>query len=268
MIRKLLDRLNPTRQLPAAMRRYLALPGWLVLAWLLVSGLFVLLPALLAPAGPSVPAQLSAGEPAPGVATPIIPPEFVPAPVIPALPAATLAGNSPAPLPTETAITVSGSAAFTLKRRGDAVLLSGPGLPPLQLANDGESLRVQTPEGLPLYRLKVKEADQGKIYDAAGHFLFRLKCEAEDGEETCKLYDAAGNRLNRVKLKADGFNVYGPGSERLYKGKFKNGAWQLRDEGDSIVLTLRGPVSLREAALLAMPVDPAVRVLLWRHAGQ
>jgi hypothetical protein len=264
MIRKLLDRLNPTRQLPAAMRRYLALPGWLILAWLLVSGLFVLLPALLAPAGPSVPAQLSAGEPAPGVATPTIPP----APALAEAPAATLAGNSPTPLPTETTITVSGATAFTLKKRGDAVLLSGPGLPPLQLANDGESLRVQTPEGLPLYRLKVKEADQGKIYDAAGHFLFRLKCEAEDGEEACKLYDAAGNKLNRVKLKADGFNVYGPGSERLYKGKFKNGAWQLRDEGDSIVLTLRGPVSLREAALLAMPVDPAVRVLLWRHAGQ
>lgn len=273
MIRKLLDRLNPTRQLPEAMRRYLALPGRLFLAWLLVSALLVAGPALLVRAGilsadtapaaePVAEAEPPEDEPEPSAAPALTPPAATPPMAL------ALAGNLDAQLPDAGEIAVTGPVPFTLQRSGDKVLLSGPALPSLQLVGDGENLRVQTPEGVTFYRLKVKDADQGKIYDAAGHHLFRLKCEAEDGEDACKLYDAAGHKLNRVKLKADSFNVYGAGSERLYKGKFKNGAWQVRDEADNTVLTIRGTGSMREAALLAMPVDPVVRVLMWRHGGR
>jgi hypothetical protein len=267
MIRKLLDRLNPTRQLPKPMRRYLALPGRLFLAWLLVSAVLVqaaIHGAATAPADePVAQAEAPADESESESADPpaVLPPTEAPAVLA-------LAGNLDAQLPAGGEIAVSGSTAFTLTRSGDQVILAGPGLPTLQLAGDGEELRVRTPEGATVYRLKVKAADQGKIYDAAGSYLYRLKCEAEDGEETCKLYDAAGHKLNRVKLKGDSFNVYGAGSERLYKGKNKSGAWQVRDEADHSVLTIRGVGSLREAALLAMPVEPAVRVLIWRHGGR
>lgn len=264
MIRKLLDRLNPTRRLPKPMRRYLALPGRLFLAWLLVSAVLVraaIHGAAPAPADePVAQAEAPADESEPAEPPAVPPPAEAPAVLA-------LAGNLDAQLPAGGEIAVSGSTAFTLARSGDEVLLAGPGLPRLRLTGDGEELRLRTPEGATVYRLKVKAADQGKIYDAGGNYLYRLKCEAEDGEETCKLYDAAGHKLNRVKLKADGFNVYGAGSERLYKGKYKSGAWQVRDEADHIVLTIRGVGSLREAALLAMPVEPAARMLIWRHGG-
>lgn len=275
MIRKLLDRLNPTRQLPDPMRRYLALPRRLFLAWMLLSALLVAGPSLLVRAGilsPEIPVE---EEPA-AVAEEFSQPPSEAASAESDLPSApdtaapvalALAGNLDAQLTEAGEIAVTGPAPFSLKRSGDKVLLRGPNLAALQLAGDAERLEVQTLEGATVYRLKVKEADQGKIYDAAGQFLFRLKCETEDGEAACKLYDAAGNKLNRVKLKADSFNVYGAGSERLYKGKLKNGAWQVKDEAGNTVLAIRGAGSLREAALLAMPVDPAVRMLMWRHAG-
>jgi hypothetical protein len=277
MIRKLLDRLDPTRQLPEPMRRYLELPNRLLLAWLLVSALLLAGPAVLVRAGMidaetrlahENPAESAAPETlaesdtdAAAESEPWTPPAETPM-------ALALAGDLDAQLPERAEITVAGATAFTLRRSGDKVLLSGSGLPVLQLAGDAEALRVETSDGKPVYRLKIKEADQGKIYDAAGRFLFRLKCETEDGEDACKLYDPAGNKLNRVKLKGDSFNVYGPGSGRLYKGKLKNGAYQVRDEADKTVLTLRGAGSLKEAALLSMPVEPAVRMLLWRHAGR
>lgn len=245
------------------MRRHLALPGRLFLAWLLVS-------AVLVQASIHGAATVSAGKPVAQAVAPANKPEPASLAALPPAEAPTalaLAGNLDAQLPAGGEIAVSGSTAFTLARSGDRVILAGPGLPTLQLAGDGEELRVRTPEGATVYRLKVKAADQGKIYDAAGHSLYRLKCEAEEGEETCKLYDAAGHKLNRAKLKGDSFNVYGAGSERLYKGKYKSGAWQVRDEADRIVLTIKGAGSLREAALLALPVEPAVRMLIWRHEG-
>jgi hypothetical protein len=277
MVRKLLDRLDPTRQLPEPMRRYLGLPNRLLLAWLLVSALLLAGPAVLVRAGMIDAEPLPASEPPAESATAETPAEpdtgTVEEPQSWTPPAATptalaLAGDLDAQLPERAEIAVSGSASFTLRRGGDKVLLSGSGLPALQLAGDAEALRVETPDGNPVYRLKIKEADQGKVYDAAGRFLLRLKCETEDGEDACKLYGPAGNKLNRVKLKEGSFNVYGPGSGRLYKGKLKNGAYQVRDEAGQTVLTLRGVGSLREAALLSLPVEPAVRVLFWRHAGR
>jgi hypothetical protein len=279
MIRKLLDRLDPTRQLPQPMRRYLGLPNRLFLIWLLLSAALLAGPAMLVRAGmmdaespltqevsaesadPETPAGSTIGSDADVSAESETPPAE-------ASMALALAGDLDTQLPERAEIAVSGPASFTLKRSGDKVLLSGSGLPFLQLAGDAETLRMETRDGNPVYRLKIKEADQGKVYDAAGNFLFRLKCETEDGEEACKLYDPAGNKLNRVKLKADSFNVYGSGSERLYKGKLKNGAYQVRDEAGNAVLTIRGAGSPKEAALLALPVEPAVRVLLWRHGGR
>jgi hypothetical protein len=276
MVHKLLDRLDPTRRLPDPMRRYLGLPNRLLLAWLLVSALLLAGPTVLVRAG-VIDATLLAPE---NPVEPTVPEAFIeldtgaavepeswtPPTETPSVLA--LAGDLNAQLPERAEITVSGSASFMLRRSGDKVLLSGSSLPTLQLAGDAETLRVETPDGKPVYRLKIKEADQGKVYDDAGRFLFRLKCETEDGEDTCKLYDPAGNKLNRVKLKGNSFNVYGPGSGRLYKGKLKNGAYQVRDETDQTVLTLRGVGSLREAALLSLPVEPAIRVLFWRHAGR
>lgn len=276
MIRKLLNRLNPTRQLPRPMRRYLALPNWLFMAWLAISGAALIGPALLrakptAPENP--PAQTGPVEidsSAPAMTEPDSPAaEAVPAPPPAQAPTVlALAGDLDAQLRPGAGIYATGSTAFTLQRNGDRVELTRPGQPVLLLEGDGESLKMRTAQGQLAYRLKVKGGDQGKVYDGTDGFLFRLKCETEDGEDACKLYGPTGEKLSRVKLKADSFNVYGADGQRLYKGKPKNGAWEARDEAGRTALTLRGAGSLREAALLALPVEPAVRVLLWRHAGR
>lgn len=276
MIRKLLNRLNPTRQLPKPMRRYLGLPNRLFIAWLVISGAALIGPALLrakptAPENP--PAQVEPVEiesSAPAMEEPDNPAaDAVPTPSPIQTPMAlALAGKLDAQLRPGAGIYATGSTAFTLQRNGDRVELTRPGQPVLLLEGDGESLRMRTAEGELVYRLKVKEEDQGKVYDGTDGFLLRLKCEAEDGEDACKLYGPTGEKLSRVKFKADSFNVYGADGQRLYKGKPKNGAWEARDEAGRTALTLRGAGSLREAALLALPVEPAVRVLLWRHAGR
>ncbi|MGZ8219319.1 hypothetical protein [Methylomagnum sp.] len=299
MIRKTLNRLNPTRQLPKPMRRYLSLPNWLLMAWLVISGA-LLGPSLLdrtgAVATESPPIAIEPVEPT-ALETPAPDNNVAPARVgfdsaqpmgsSAATPASAGFGsvqptNSPAATPSVLALAgdldtqlrpgagiyATGSANFSLQRNGDRVELTRPGQPVLLLEGDGESLRMRTTEGRLVYRLKVKEEDQGKIYDGTDSFLFRLKCEAEDGEDACKLYGPTGEKLSRVKFKADSFNVYGPNGERLYKGKSKSGVWEARDEAGRTALSLRGAGSLREAALLALPVEPAVRVLLWRHAGR
>lgn len=276
MIRKSLNRLNPTRQLPRPMRRYLALPNWLFMAWLAISGAALIGPALLrakptAPENP--PAQTGLVE-VESSASAMAEPDTQAAEAVPTRPPVqaptilALAGDLDTQLRPGAGIYATGSASFSLQRNGDRVELTRPGQPALLLEGDGESLRMRTAQGQLAYRLKVKEEDQGKVYDGTDGFLFRLKCETEDGEDACKLYGPTGEKLSRVKFKADSFNVYGTNGNRLYKGKSKNGTWETRDEAGRTVLTLRGAGSLREAALLALPVEPAVRVLLWRHAGR
>lgn len=267
MIRKSLNRLNPTRQLPQPMRRYLGLPNWLFMAWLVISGAVLIGPALLR-------AKTTAQENSPAQSEPVEIESSVPVLAEPDSPATeapmvlAMAGDLDGQLRPGAGIYVTGSANFSLQRNGERVELTQSDQPLLRLEGDGESLRLRTEQGQLAYRLKVKEEDQGKVYDEADNFLFRLKCEAEDREDACKLYGPTGEKLSRVKFKADSFNVYGADGQRLYKGKLKHGAWEAKDEAGRTVLSLRGARSLREAALLALPVEPAVRVLLWRHAGR
>lgn len=264
MMRKLLDRLNPTRRLPPAMRRYLALPDRLWLGWLVVSGLALAIggvtattaeqpldaggipPAETSP--PAVVAEEQAAESAP-----------VAVPVVPDLEGVLAEGAE---------IAVTGATSFTLRRSGGQIQLSGAGLPVLELMGDGDELRLLDAHGATHYRLKAKQADKGKLYDAAGTYRWRVKCESEEGEEACKVYDPDGNKQHRAKVKADSFNVYGSGEQRLYKGKLKNGRYQVRDEAGNTVLDIRGAASLKEAALLALPLDVPARVLLWAYAGR
>lgn len=276
MTRKLLNRLDPTRQLPQPMRAYLALPNRLVRIWLVATGMLLAALMLTAepvrsagggqePAPPEVPATAPEAETT-GAVREAARNQDLPAAAEPLQLA--LAGDIDAQLPDGSVIAVSGDTAFSLKREGDRVILMGSGPAPLVLRGNGEELRVENAGGGPVYRLTIKEGDQAKIFGAADDYRYRLKCEAEEDADACKLYDPAGTKLYRVKIKGDSFNVYGAGTDRLAKGKLKKGVYVVRDESERTVLTLRGVGSLREAALLALPVEPAIRALLWRHAGR
>lgn len=274
MLRKLLDRLNPARQLPQAMRRYLALPNYLLLGWLVASGLVLFAAAGVDATAPEAPLEAGGATPA---ESPALPPDEDADNAEQEQPAAADSGE-PAPAPARpdldaalaegAEIGVSGSASFTIRRAAGQLRVEGGGLPPMAVVGDGDELRLLGPDGAALYRLKAKSADKGKLYDAAGAYRWRVKCESEDGEEACKLYDPDGNKLHRVKIKADSFNVYGAGDQRLFKGKLKNGRYQVRDEAGNTVLDVQGAASLKEAALLAIPLEVPARILLWAYAGR
>lgn len=229
-MRKLLNRLNPTRQLPKPMRRYLGLPNRLFLIWLVLSGLLL---------GVVSPKRVHAAE-------------------APAAPSASSIVAS---------VEVSGAQAFTLKGKGGKIFITPKGQPPMALVDDADGPQVQTVEGKLVYRLKPDADGQLRIFDSAGSLRQRLKCETEDNEETCKLYDGQATLLNRFKLKPDSFNVYGTGSERIYKGKLKNGGYVLKTEADARLLEIKGVRTLKAAALLSLPVEVPIRALLWRQAG-
>jgi len=268
-MRKLLNRLDPTRQLPQTMRRYLALPTYLVLGWLVISGLALFIASRVDATAPATPPAESSATP-PGenaaAAAPEQPAADAPAEDSEAPPADPLLPDISAMLADGAEIGASGSSVFTIRGSAGQVSLESGGQT-LTMLGDGNELRLLDPNGATVYRLKAKQADKGKLYDAAGTFRWRVKCESEGGEEGCKLYDPDGNKLHRVKIKADSFNVYGSGDQRLYKGKLKNGRYQVRDETGNNVLDIRGAASLKQAALLALPVDAPVRALLWAYAG-
>ncbi|MCX7108557.1 MAG: hypothetical protein NTX45_00215 [Proteobacteria bacterium] len=256
---------DPTRHLPMPMRRYLGLPNRLFVIWLLLSGLALGVYFWQASdyhgGGDEPPARVGIAHAPQATASDSGPPTTATPTRNPLAAAAQLA-------PTQTTgmvadITVSGAPSFTLKKNGNKVLISVPAGVPLELVDGGGGTHVQTQAGELLYRLKAKEDGQGKIYDATGQFRYRLKCESEDGEENCKVYDGLGKLLNRVKIKADSFNVYADGSDRLYKGKFKNGAYVLKTEAGSIAAGIQGANGLKEAALLALPVEIPLRLLFW-----
>ncbi|BBL72621.1 hypothetical protein [Methylogaea oryzae] len=254
MLRKLINRFNPTRQLPQAMRRYLALPGYLWLGWVVASGLILFVGAQVEATAPD------AAPPASSASPPVADDGGQPsadAPAAELLPAVPADGAT---------IGVSGSSAFSIRRSGGRWLVDAAGAPPLELAGGGEEWRMLDRDGATVYRLKTRTAEEGKLYDAAGVFRWRVKCGAEEGEEACKLYDAAGDKQLRVKIKADGFNVYGAGDRRIYQGKLKSGRYQVRDETGAAALDIEGAASLKAAALLALPLEVPVRVLLWAHS--
>ncbi len=245
--------INPTRHLPKPMRQYLGLPTKLFVLWLLLSGLaFAMYFWNLSNKSPDI-AQSTAEagiEPMPPTATPPV----------------TAMQNLTETQAVSKSITVSGLPDFNLQKTSEKVLISTPGAPAMVLIADADEPRVQTQAGQLIYRLKTKDDGQSKIYDASGTYRYRLKCETEEGEDTCKLYDDQGAVINRVKVKADSFNVYADGSQRLYKGKFKNGAYVLKTEAGDKTASIQGVDSLKEAALLSMPVEIPLRVLLW-HQG-
>ncbi|NJD07584.1 MAG: hypothetical protein FIA97_13965 [Methylococcaceae bacterium] len=277
MVRRLLDRLNPTRGLPKPMRRYLGLPNRLLLGWLVLTLLIPVATARLQRWGivDLAPApQEGGGEtettPAGDDSTPMAtePADAMAVAESGGVPAEAVAAPVPPPLADGAEIAVGGSTPFVIANRGGQVAVTVPGQGALVLTGDDDDWRLRNAAGQVVYRLKLKSEEKGKLYDGAGAFRFRLKCESDEGQDGCKLYDPAGNRISRVKIKDDSFNVYGPGEQRLYKGKLKDGAYDVRDESKRSVATIRGTASLRQAALLALPVEIPVRVLLWRHAGR
>lgn len=245
-MRKQLNRLNPTRQLPKPMRRYLGLPNRLFLIWLVLSGLLL---------GASLHRQSKSPPPAPATETQ---PEsrFDFSPLSSAYAEGIVAS-----------VDVSGPQAFTLKGKGGKIFITPQGQPPLALVDDAGGPQVQTVAGDLVYRLKLDADGQMRIFDGAGALRQRMKCETEDNEETCKLYNGQATLLHRFKLKPDSFNVYGTGSERIYKGKPKNGKYVLKTDADAKVLEIGGVHSLKAAALLSLPVEVPIRALLWRQAG-
>jgi hypothetical protein len=241
---------NPTRHLPKPMRQYLGFPNKVFLLWLALSGLaLAVIHWKMPPQDTKIaeaPAKLASQQAQPNQVTPN----------------ATAQARKPSDLPAVN-ITVSGQTRFTLQTQANKILVDIADGQPLELVNNANGALIQTPTGQLLYRLKPRDDGQGKIYDSSGDYRYRLKCETEDGEVTCKLYDGQDTLLNRVKVKAESFNVYAAGSERIYKGKLKNGAYVLKAENGETVATLQGAGSLRDAALLSMPVEIPLRALLW-----
>ena len=241
---------DPTRHLPKPMRQYLGLPVKLFVVWVLLSGLAVALfysGKLPQGNGPAEqPSPISTNQTLPVAPTPVSAVQDQPLKDMPTV-----------------NINVSGPKSFSLQTQGNKVLIAIAGEKPLELVDVDDGKQVQTQTGSVLYRLKDREDGQVKIYDASEAFRYRMKCETEEGDETCKLYDGQGILLNRVKVKADSFNVYATGSQRIYKGKMKNGSYVLKNESGDSIGSIQGVSGLKDAALLSFPVEIPLRALLW-----
>ena len=245
-----LDRNDPTTHLPKPMREYLGFPNKIFLLGLALSGLALAVFYWNMPPQEKkiaeATAEFASEQTQPNSIKPATLPQALNQPDLPAV-----------------NITVSGQTRFTLQTKANKILIDIANEKPLELLNDADRSLVQTPTGQLLYRIKPRDDGQGKIYDSSGDYRYRLKCESEDGEVTCKLYDGLDKLLNRVKIKADSFNIYADGQQRLFKGKLKNGAYVLKTEDGETVATLQGAGSLRDAALLSLPVEIPLRALLW-----
>lgn len=149
----------------------------------------------------------------------------------------------------------------------DVITATFGGEKPLRLVGDAKEARLVDAEGTPRYRLVFVDPSKARILGSSGELLWRVKRERDGGEETFKLYDGSDTIRHRVKVKADSFNVYATGSERIAKGKPRDGGFESRRESGGSDAIVSGDASLRQAAVLSMPVEPAVRVLLWLQAG-
>ncbi len=235
-----------SRSLPRAIREYIGLPTRLAIGWIVFTGvgLFVLRSMLppasaqqvVADAARSLPASLS--EPSTILAV----------------------GRR---VTTE----VSGGQIVIERGDGDVVTATWGGERPLRIVSDANEARLVDAEDLARYRLVLVDPSKAKIFDASGALLWRVKREVEGPEETFKLYDDSDTIRHRVKVKADSFNVYASGSARIAKGKPRDGGFESRRESGGTDAIVSGDTSLRRAAVLSMPVEPAVRVLLWLLAG-
>lgn len=235
-----------SRSLPRAIRRYIGLPTRLAMAWIVLTGVGLLVfrvmqgPAsaqqVLADAARSLPMSLS--EPTKILAA-------------------------------QRWVKATGSHGEIAIERGadDVITATFNGKQTLRIVGDAKEARLVDAEGTPLYRLVFVDPSKAKILGAAGGLLWRVKRESDVGEETFKLYDSSDTIRHRVKVKSDSFNVYGSGSDRIAKGKPRDGGFESRRESGGTDAIVSGDASLRQAAVLSMPVEPAVRALLWLQAG-
>jgi hypothetical protein len=137
----------------------------------------------------------------------------------------------------------------------------------LRVVGDPKAARLVDTDGATRYRLEVVEPTKSRILDGSGDLVWRVKREIEGGEETFKLYDGTDTIRHRTKIKPDSFNIYASGSERIAKGKPRDGAFESRPESGGASSLVTGPVTLRQAAVLSLPVAAPVRALLWIQAG-
>lgn len=123
----------------------------------------------------------------------------------------------------------------TVHTQGGALELSGPG--PV-VASD----------------LLLTERDDGFVVDH-GERSYRFKARDEGGYS---VRNEAGTVLYRVKLKDDKFNVYDGQGTRLRAGKAKKGGISVRDDAGTEIGRIEGTEQLAVAAVLALPLPPAV----------
>lgn len=100
--------------------------------------------------------------------------------------------------------------------------------------------------------------DGGYILSQGSERRFRVK----RGDEGYSVRGPDDAMVCKVKLKDGKFNVYGPDGQRTTHGKLKRGEILVRDEGDKQVLRI-GTTDLASAAVLATPIPPPARALLW-----
>lgn len=241
-----LFRYRLSRSLPRAIRRYIGLPTRLAIAWIVLTGVGLFIFRVMhAPAS----AQQVLADAARALPTSLSEPASILGP--------------------QRWVKAKGSHGEIAIERGpdDVITATFNGDKPLRLVGDAKEARLVDAEGEPLYRLVFVDPSKARILGAAGGLLWRVKRESDGGEETFKLYDGSDTIHHRVKVKADSFNVYGSGSERIAKGKPRDGGFESRRESGGTDAIVSGDASLRQAAVLSMPVEPAVRVLLWLQAG-
>ncbi len=240
------SRYRLARYLPSAIRRHLGLANRLVVAWLVISAFSI----GLIRATPSTVAaqQLVAGG--------RVLPQALPLPTTLLAPSRVVKVSSP-------------GGEITIERADDAIIADiGSDQPRLRVEGDAAEARLVGPGGETRFRLEFVDGSKARILDDAGNQLWRVKRELEGSEETFKLYDLDDTIRHRAKVKPDSFNVYGTGSTRVAKGKPRDGGFETRYENGSRGTIVAGDVSLRQAAVLSLPLEPAVRVLLWVQAGE
>lgn len=229
--------------LPPAIRRYVGLPTRLAVAWLVFSALGLF--ALRAFVSPVAAQQLL---------SPAALPRSLPEP-------ASLLG-------VRQSVVVGGAGDLSITRGEDDTVTATCGSgPPLRVVGDATDVRLVDADGTPRYRLELVEPTKSRILDGSGDLVWRVKREIEGGEETFKLYDGTDTIRHRTKIKSDSFNIYASGSERIAKGKPRDGAFESRPESGGASSLVTGPVTLRQAAVLSLPVAAPVRALLWIQAG-
>lgn len=118
---------------------------------------------------------------------------------------------------------------------------------------------------LAFYQVTPREdGNRIEILDGDSNMVYRVKSD----DEGLKLILPSSDLAARLKIKEDKFNIYNSSGNRIYYGKEKRGAILIRDDQGRDLTTINAnrSLTLLEAALLCLPVEPQYKSLLFLNA--